>query len=170
MTERRKRSRGRRRASKDRVLQARIPEQLDDVIRDRAESLGLSVSTTVRNALLHTFDLVEGVVSDSVQISKALQGQATLPRPEQLAPAATQLTGGADIVGWQEAILNLNGVCDQCNAVLHKGERAAVGLPTTPRPVLQCLQCLEDLPVQNSASEETEKSLTTSGSGKNPKK
>ena len=67
-------ARAKRRATKDRVLQARIPEQLDDELRDRAEQLGLSVSTIVRNALSHTFDLVEGVVSDSAQIGRVLQG------------------------------------------------------------------------------------------------
>ena len=69
------RRRGRnRRSTKDRVLQARIPEHLDDELRNRAGQLGLSVSTIVRNILLHTFDLVEGVVTDSTQIAKALTG------------------------------------------------------------------------------------------------
>ena len=57
------------RPTKDRVLQARIPEQLDDQLRNRADSLGLSVSTIVRNVLLNTFDLVEDVVTDSARIS-----------------------------------------------------------------------------------------------------
>ena len=39
MTGNRRRSRSKRRPTKDRVLQARIPEQLDEEIRDRAEQL-----------------------------------------------------------------------------------------------------------------------------------
>jgi hypothetical protein len=135
------------------VLQARIPEQLDVVLRDRAESLGMSVSTIVRNTLLHTFNLVEGVVTDSVQISRALQGHAMPPKHDPLATTAAQPMHENDIVGWQEAILNLNGVCDQCNAILRKGERAALCLPTPPRPVLLCLKCLEGLSAQPSAEE-----------------
>lgn len=145
MAQRKKAVRGKRRSSKDRVLQARIPEHLDEVLRDRAESLGLSVSTIVRNTLLHTFDLVEGVVSDSVQISRALQGHSTPSRPDPKVPAVAQPAPAQEIVGWQEAVLNLNGVCDQCNAILRKGDRAAVCLPTPPRPVLLCLSCLEGL-------------------------
>ena len=61
MTDTRRRSRGKRRLTKDRVLQARIPEHLDEELRDRAEQLGLSVSTVVRNVLLNTFELVEVV-------------------------------------------------------------------------------------------------------------
>ena len=66
-----RRKRRSRNQTKDRVLQARIPEQLDEELRDRAEQLGMSVSTIVRNVLLHTFDLVEGVVTDSSQIARA---------------------------------------------------------------------------------------------------
>lgn len=144
MAEKKKRSRGRRRSPKDRVLQARIPQQLDEELRDRAEDLGLSVSTIVRNVLLNTFDLVEGVVSDSAQIGKALQGRAG-SQPELPAPASSHPEEPAPVLGWQEAILNLNGVCEQCNTILHKGERAAVGVPTQSRPVLMCLRCLESL-------------------------
>jgi hypothetical protein len=57
MAESSKPTRRKRQQTKDRVLQARIPEQLDEELRDRAEQLGLSVSTIVRNVLLNTFDL-----------------------------------------------------------------------------------------------------------------
>mgnify|MGYP001821417006 CR=1 FL=1 len=78
MPEKDKRSRGSRRKTKDRVLQARIPEELDEELRDRAEQLGLSVSSIVRNVLSHTFDLVEGVVTDSAQIARP--GSFRLPQ------------------------------------------------------------------------------------------
>ncbi len=142
MAERRKRGRSKGRPTKDRVLQARIPEQLDDELRDRAEQLGMSVSTIVRNVLLHTFDLVEGVVTDSAQIGRALQGRAAAPQPEQLpAPASAP----AEVLGWQELTLNLNGVCESCNKILPRGTRATVGVPTRSRPVFLCLDCLGSL-------------------------
>lgn len=132
----RQRRSGSRRQTKDRVLQARIPEQLDEELRDRAEQLGMSVSTIVRNVLLNTFDLVEGVVTDSSQIARVFTGGGSAPATEEAQAA---------IIGWQELVLNMNGVCDECNAILPRGERAAVGLPTGPRPTLLCLDCLADL-------------------------
>lgn len=129
--------RGRKRQqTKDRVLQARIPEQLDEELRDRAEHLGLSVSTIVRNVLMHTFDLVEGVVIDSSQIARALTGREAVADPD------IETT----VIGWQEVILNRNGVCEECNAILPVGQRAAIGVPTGPRATLLCMECLAALP------------------------
>jgi hypothetical protein len=125
-----------RKQAKDRVLQARIPEQLDEELRTRAEQLGLSVSTIVRNVLLHTFDLVEGVVTDSSQIARALTGWDAAPSDPD-----TEST----VIGWQEAILNRNGVCEQCNVILPAGHRAAIGVPAGPRATLLCLECLSAL-------------------------
>lgn len=147
-----KRKRGKPRQTKDRVLQARIPSDLDEELRGHAETLGLSVSTVVRNVLLNTFELVEGVVVDSTKLARAIQGHkpGALPAPDTI-PESIE----ADIVGWQEAVLNLNGICDQCNAILHKGDRAAVGVPVTARPVLLCLSCLETLSAATSANPTT---------------
>ena len=134
-------TKSKRKTKKDRVLQARIPEQLDEQLRDRAEDLGLSVSTIVRNVLLQTFNLVEGVVSDSAQIARVIQGK---PASRTTSPTG-DTDAEADIVGWQETILNRNGVCEQCNSILAKGEKAAVGLPVQARPSLLCTSCLADL-------------------------
>jgi hypothetical protein len=153
MAEKRRPSRSKRRPTKDRMLQARIPEHLDDQLRDRAEQLGLSVSTIVRNVLLHTFDLVEGVVTDSAQIGRAIRGRgaptATTPTKLPL-PDATQTKDEISVVGWQEAILNLNGICDKCNAILPMGKPAAVGIPVQVRPAMLCLKCLKALSPQDS--------------------
>ena len=137
---------------KPRVLQARIPEHLDEELRGRAEQLGLSVSTVVRNVLLNTFNLVEDVVSDSARIARAVHGRApaTPPATKGSAPEPAE---PAAILGWQEVTLNRNGVCEQCNTILTRGSRAAIGVPTGPRPVLLCLACLgklaEDTPGQS---------------------
>lgn len=143
MQEKTKRTRRKRQQTKDRVLQARIPEQLDEELRDRAEKLGLSVSTIVRNVLLHTFDLVEGVVIDSSQIARALTGRGT---------ATPDLDTETAVIGWQEVILNKNGVCDKCNAILPLGQHAAIGLPTGPRATLLCMECLAALPSSSDGS------------------
>lgn len=128
------------RLNKGKVLQARIPEQLDDELRDRAALLGLSVSTIVRNVLLNTFDLVEGVVTDGTELAQALRGRTTssstvLQDPEEQNDIRS-------VVAWQEAVLNRNGICEKCNAILPMGERAAIGVPVEIRPILLCLECL----------------------------
>ena len=139
-----------RRQTKDRVLQARIPEELDEELRGRAEELGLSVSTVVRNVLSNTFNLVEGVVADSADIARAITGKRP-PNPASSSVAAmlepTDTGVEPAVLAWQEAVLNKNGVCDTCNAILPVGERAAIGVPTHARPVLMCLECLANLSV-----------------------
>lgn len=144
MVEKKAGRRGKPRQTKDRVLQARIPRHLDEELRDHAEQLGLSVSTVVRNVLLNTFELVEGVVADSTNLARAIQGRKPRLQSRRLeAPEAS--ADETSVIGWQEAVLNRNGVCDQCNAILHRGERAAVGVPVQARPVLLCVTCLASL-------------------------
>jgi hypothetical protein len=135
-----KKSTRKRRVIKDRVLQARIPETLDDELRDRAEQLGLSVSTVVRNVLQNTFNLVEGVVADSAQIARLIKGDepSTSPAPDDPAQESS-------VVAWQEAVLARNGICDSCNTILPAGTRASVAVPAQARPVLMCLDCLANL-------------------------
>jgi hypothetical protein len=133
--------------TKDRVLQARIPQKLDDELRGQAEELGLSVSTVVRNVLLNTFDLVEGVVSDSARIARAIQGRDGSDPSATESKTASRAAPPTEVVtiGWQEATLNLNGICDTCNTILPKGDKAAVGVPVLSKPALLCLSCLADL-------------------------
>jgi hypothetical protein len=129
---------------KDRVLHARIPEQLDEELRDRAGRLGLSVSTIVRNVLLHTFDLVGDIVSDSAQIAYNLG----YPRTGAAGPKPESDPIRSPVLAWQPGSLNVNAVCDQCNALLPKGSRAGIGVPAGERPVFLCLDCLQRLEIQ----------------------
>ena len=146
MTEQRKGSSKKQRRTKDKVLQARIPDDLDEELRDRAATLGLSVSTIVRNVLMHTFDLVEGVVTDSAQLVRLSPGRGQPPSPaERPATDSADVTQPCAVIAWQQAALNLNAVCEQCNTILRKGERAAIGLPITSRPAFLCLECLASL-------------------------
>lgn len=136
-------------------MQARIPEQLDEELRTRAEQLGLSVSTIVRNVLLHTFNLVEGVVTDSSQIARALTSKDPAPSSRDTEPA---------VIGWQEVILNRNGVCEQCNAILPVGQPAAMGVPTGSRATLLCPKCLSAM----SSSTEATAQQTSPKKGRKP--
>ena len=132
-----------RRDIKDRVVHARIPEDLDAELRDRAGRFGISVSTIVCNVLMNTFDLVEGVVHDSAEIARAFQGRRPAVDESPQARASSAASPGADApIGCQELVLN---VCEHCNAILSRGKRAAVGIPVGDRPRLSCLDCLASL-------------------------
>ena len=123
---------------KDKVLQTRIPRVLDQEIKKRARNLGTSVSTVVRNVLLHTFDLVDDIVTDSTNIALSLAGEETHNDRRRAEPEADPA-----VLGWQEAILNLNAVCSHCNAILAKGTTAAIGIPEAPGPrTIICITCL----------------------------
>jgi len=69
----------------------------------------------VRHVLLNTFGLVEDIVNDSADVALALTGgtaEAPAPRPRASRPTAATEVGA--ILAWQEAVLNLNAVCEQC--------------------------------------------------------
>lgn len=125
-------------ARKDRVIHTRVPESLDDEIKRKAGNLGVSVSNLVRDVLENTIGLVEDIVSDSTQIARAARG-------EPIPPSRTRRprdAGAGVVLGWQIAVLNVNAVCDSCNAILPKGTQAAIGVVDDgPRP-FRCESCL----------------------------
>jgi hypothetical protein len=134
---------------KERVLHTRVPESLDRHVKRRARNLGLSVSTVVRNVLLNTFGLVEDIVTDSANIALSITGEEAMPRAGRVhpgTPGAERAPNAAAILGWQEAVLNLNAVCDQCNGLLPKGAAAAIGVRERPGPrAIICTRCLGKL-------------------------
>ena len=132
---------------KERVLHTRVPDSLDRHIKRRARSLGMSVSTVVRNVLLTTFGLVEDIVVDSTDIARAIAGDETVATRRtsrtSAPPAARSPHEAAEVLAWHEAVLNVNAVCDHCNAVLRRGTRAAVAVSEQPgRRTVICRPCL----------------------------
>lgn len=134
---------------KERVLHTRVPESLDRQIKTRARGLGLSVSTVVRNVLLNTFGLVEDIVTDSTNIALAIAGEdtpeaGTRQRRRTSAADTEENAVAGQVLAWQEAVLNVNAVCERCNAVLRKGARAAIGVREQPGPrSILCPTCLD---------------------------
>jgi hypothetical protein len=120
---------------KERVIHTRVPESLEAELRQRAQGLGISVSNLVRNVLGHTFGLVGDVVADSHAIARAARGEAA----KSAAAAAPSMD---DVLGWQRIVLAKNAVCARCNAILPKGQDAAVGVNTQ---LVVCPACLEEL-------------------------
>jgi len=137
---------------KERVLHTRVSPSLDDQLKQRSRSLGMSVSTIVRHILLNTFGLVEDIVTDSTNAALSLGGQDPLAAGPATRDRHRERAGddGAavtdEVIGWQEAVLNLNAVCGQCNAVLRRGSRAAIGVRERPgRRAILCRKCLAKL-------------------------
>ena len=137
---------------KERELHTRVPESLDRHLKTRARGLGLSVSTVVRNVLLNTFGLVEDIVTDSTNIALALAGEDPSAdgggrRGREGSPGAGDRASN-DVVAWQEAVLNVNAVCERCNGLLPKGARAAIGVRERPGPrSILCPRCLDGVGV-----------------------
>lgn len=138
---------------KERVLHTRVPESLDRQLKRRARGLGMSVSTVVRHVLLNTFGLVEDIVADSTNVALAITGAEAAPSPRRdLAGQSGDASG--EILGWQEAVLNLNAVCDRCNGILARGTRAAIGVRSEPGPrAIICRACLDTIAASDTGSE-----------------
>lgn len=125
--------------AKDRVIHTRVPESLEAELRERATELGMSVSNLVRNVLGHAFGLVGDVAADAHAIARAAKGErkpVVAPAP---APAAPSIE---DVLGWQPLVLGKNALCARCNAILPRGEEAAVGVGTQ---LVICPACLAAL-------------------------
>jgi hypothetical protein len=131
---------------KERVLHTRVPQSLDRQLRHRARNLGLSVSTVVRHVLLNTFGLVEDIVTDTTNVALSVAGEDAEPGARSRIAGRRSVEDESaqnGIVGWQEAVLNLNAVCAHCNAVLRRGARAAIGIRTRPgQPTFLCNRCV----------------------------
>jgi len=119
---------------KERVIHTRVPGSLDDEIKAKARLLGVSVSNLVRNVLEHTVELVEDIVTDGADIARSAAGPGRRRRTE---PA---------VLGWQRAVLELNAVCDRCNAILPRGSEAAIAVTAGGPPRFRCPSCLEETP------------------------
>jgi hypothetical protein len=122
---------------KERVIHTRVPESLEAELRQRAQGLGISVSNLVRNVLGHTFGLVGDVVADGHAIARAARGEAAKAAAAPSPPASID-----DVLGWQRIVLAKNAVCARCNAILPKGQEAALGVNTQ---LVVCPACLQEL-------------------------
>jgi len=151
------RRRGRKPASdeerKDRIIQARVPEDLETTLKQAAEKRRMSVSHLIRNVLEDTFTLVDHIVADSSalveQVSRDAKRVAASVRGDGDAPQKTQATEPAleNIEAWQDVIVNKPGLCIECAAQLKRGQRAYRGLSQQPgtAPVWLCGDCIEKL-------------------------
>lgn len=140
----RKANRNAEKERKERVIHTRVPESLDQELKNRANSLGVSVSNLVRNALNHTFGLVEDVITDTASVARSAAGDVE-PTPAKPAEPAPSAPVNVTVFGYQRCVLGMNALCESCNAIIAKGTEGAVAVLNIPseRPQALCLPCLD---------------------------
>ncbi|MBA55935.1 MAG: hypothetical protein CMK89_15885 [Pseudomonadales bacterium] len=138
---------------KDRVIQARVPEDLEATLKQAAEKRRMSVSHLIRNVLEDTFTLVDNIVADSSalveQVSRDAKRVAASVRGECDSPKTNAEALLDSVDAWQDVIVNKPGQCIECGKGLKRGQRAYRGLsplqqPDTPA-VWLCTDCLEQM-------------------------
>lgn len=137
---------------KSRVIQTRVPQDLEDTLKDAAEKSRMTVSHFIRYVLEDTFNLVDGIVHDSSALMENVARDA-----KKLAATARGETNEIEkltkkkaldsVDAWQEVIINKPGKCLECDSELKRGTKAFRGLSThTTTPVLWlCQSCIEKL-------------------------
>ena len=148
------------RPRKDRLIQTRVPRDLEATLKSEAQRQRVSVSHLIRNVLEDAFDLVDGVVADveqlvgdSVTLARNVGENARrLADPSRARPGSPELESSeegkpADVYAWNEVVLHRPALCSRCGDEIARGERGYVGLceePRGPRPWL-CSSCVETL-------------------------
>jgi hypothetical protein len=148
MTTKRTPKRGRRplpeNERKDRLVQTRVPETLDETLRKQAKKSRVSVSQLIRNVLEDTFDLVDDVVAEATNLGRTVKRDAR--RIADTAKGRTlkeQHAALEQVYAWQEVVLNRDVDCARCGRSLRSGKKALYGLqedPSAPRLWL-CAPC-----------------------------
>jgi len=165
-TPRRGRRRKRKAQRKDRLIQTRVPEDLESALKAEAHRRRLTVSHLIRNMLEDTFDLVDGVVEDvdqlvgdsmdlAFQVGEDAQKIAKIakrsadrfrakrePAEVEIAPVSLD-----HVLAWNEVLLNHDAVCARCQAPLAKGSSSFLGLSQDPSkpPAWLCPACASAL-------------------------
>ena len=152
-----------RRHRKDRVIQTRVPRDLEVTLKEEARRQRLSVSHLIRNVLEDTFQFVDGVVadvdqivSDSVTLAKTVRDGARRLTGAATGrdSAATRTETDADakddishIYAWNEVVLHRPAHCSSCSAEIARGQRGFAGLSDAPgaRRAWLCERCVESL-------------------------
>ncbi|MDF1820111.1 MAG: hypothetical protein P1U64_00970 [Alcanivoracaceae bacterium] len=137
---------------KDRVIQARVPEDLETTLKQAADKQRMSVSHLIRNVLEDTFTLVDNIVADSSalveQVGRDAKRVAASARGElDLSDQKTRQALLDSVDAWQDVVVNKPGQCIECGTALKRGQRAYRGLSTLADmpPVWLCGNCIEAL-------------------------
>src|SRR5262245_19447981 len=107
---------------KDRLIQTRVAEDLDSVLREEAKKKRVTVSQLIRNVLEDTFHLVDNVVSnaasmtqsvtrDALRIAASAKGEARPVHGYGIDELGDHADGGPELLAlekvfaWQDVVL-----------------------------------------------------------------
>jgi hypothetical protein len=126
---------------KDRLVQTRVPGDLDEALREEAKKKRVSVSQLIRNVLEDTFELVDNVVGSATRLGQTVKRDAQ--RIAESAKGHPHASALETIYAWQEVLLNRDAGCARCKSTLQKGDTAMVGLnsDSTAPTLWLCLRC-----------------------------
>lgn len=117
---------------KDKILNTRIPEELDRELREHAKKLDVPVSELVRGMLQRTVNLVgnlSGNVENLVQdIREDVEGLRKLANHKKPTEVDRWLAQTAEVIGWQQIQLHKPARCALSGATLRSGDAAHLGL------------------------------------------
>jgi hypothetical protein len=158
MAARRSRTAPRRLPRKDRLIQTRVPRELEETLKQEARRQRVSVSHLIRSLVEDTFQLVDGVVadvdqivSDSVSLVRNVRRSARRLGRDRGAPRGGAAAGSGAlgaVYAWNDVVLQRPARCAGCRREIARGARGFVGLsddPRAPRAWL-CAACVERLP------------------------
>lgn len=150
---------------KDRLVQARIPRELETTLKREARRRRLTVSHLVRNLLEDAFELVDGVVanvdalvddsvelvrrvgSDAQRVAGAVRASARAAAEAATEAAPEAADDLAHVWAWNRVVLNRATDCSRCRRALARGSEAYAGLSddaARPRAWL-CRGCIDAL-------------------------
>ncbi len=137
------------RPRKDRLIQTRVPRDLETTLKEEAQRRRLTVSHLIRSVLEDTFQLVDDVVADVDQIvGDSARLARNVGRNAQRIMAAGRDEGEGDEAGeddfpdvyaWNELVLNRATPCARCGVDIAKGEHAFFGMSDDPAATRICL-------------------------------
>jgi hypothetical protein len=135
---------------KDRLIQTRVPRELEGAIKEAAQRRRLTVSHLIRNVLEDAFDLVHTVVdevdhlvSESAELVEGVRRIGRRTARDRGAPDDPL----AHVCAWNAVVLNRDVACSGCGSDILRGEAGFAGLsdePDRPRAWL-CAGCSEGL-------------------------
>ncbi|MBW2272985.1 MAG: hypothetical protein JRG96_06920 [Deltaproteobacteria bacterium] len=148
---------------KDRLIQTRVPRDLEATLKEEARRRRLTVSHLIRNVLEDAFELVDGVVADVDQIvtdsvslaknvsrnARRLASSARVPETPASQPTSdlSDISDISHVYAWNEVVLHQSASCSSCGTQIERGERGFAGMSDTPeRPrAWLCPACCEAL-------------------------
>ena len=121
---------------KDRVIQTRVPKDLESTLKEAAEQKRMTVSHLIRNVLEDTFNLVDGIVADSSalveHVTRDAKRLAALAALDYLVPGEVLGVGtGSTVNYFIEALADhrdrIRGAVSSSNASTERLQ--ALGIP-----------------------------------------